>query len=47
MSGEKIKVKNEAGFYEMRFESIGGVGAEPARENAAEADIIREGPERP
>lgn len=43
MSGEKIKVKNEAGFYEMRFESIGGFGANLAGKMMAEAIILGDG----
>lgn len=43
MSEEKLKVKNEAGFYEIRFESIGGFGANLAGKMLAEAAILGEG----
>ena len=43
MSEEKIPVKNEAGFYEIRFESIGGFGANLAGKMLAEAAILGQG----
>lgn len=38
-----LPVTNEFGFYEMRFESIGGLGANVAGQMLAEALVLRQG----
>jgi pyruvate ferredoxin oxidoreductase gamma subunit len=43
MSKPKLKEKNEAGFYEIRMESIGGLGANLAGKMMAEAAILGDG----
>ncbi|MHC4778587.1 MAG: 2-oxoacid:acceptor oxidoreductase family protein [Planctomycetota bacterium] len=43
MSAAKLKEKNEAGFYEIRMESIGGLGANLAGKMMAEAAILGDG----
>ena len=39
----RLPVTNELGFYEIRFESIGGLGANVAGQILAEAAVLRQG----
>lgn len=43
MSNSRLPVTNDAGFYEARFESIGGLGANVAGQILAEALVLRQG----
>lgn len=43
MSAQQLPVTDEKGFYEIRFESIGGLGAHLAGQMLAEAGVLRQG----
>ena len=40
---ELLPAKNELGFYEMRFESVGGLGANLAGQILAQAGVLGRG----